>query len=85
MNDEKTLAESYRKRSEELGVIAELDSIRTTKQTLMNIAEDYKRLATTLDAIASTKDDWRDSLPPRPRSMPSIQIGNGVAKSREED
>lgn len=54
MNEEKKLAESYRTRAEELRVIAEMDSARTTKQTLMNIAEDYERMAATLEAIAVT-------------------------------
>jgi len=54
MNEELELARSYRFRAEELRAIAELDSTTKNHQVLMNVAQDYERMAKTLDAIHDT-------------------------------
>jgi hypothetical protein len=48
---EKELAASYRKRAEQLRKIADLDRNRRTRDTLLNVAQDYDNMADTLDAI----------------------------------
>lgn len=61
MQDLKARAETYRNRAAEMRAIAEADKHLETHNALVKIADDYERLATSLDAIAKSKDALRDS------------------------
>jgi hypothetical protein len=54
LSDEQELAQSYRIRAEELRTISELDENRHTRDMLVEVAKDYDRMATTMDAIDHT-------------------------------
>jgi hypothetical protein len=56
MQDLRVRAETYRERATEIRVLAEADMAHETHDALMKIATDYERLATSLDAIAASKD-----------------------------
>jgi hypothetical protein len=54
MSEETNTALRYRRHAEELRVIAEHEREPTTRDALMRIAEDYERMAGTLEAIDRT-------------------------------
>lgn len=60
LQDLKLRAESYRERATEMRVLAEADMSVETHAALMKIATDYERLATSLDAIANSKNVLSD-------------------------
>jgi hypothetical protein len=54
MSEEANTARRYRAHAEELRAIADGEREANTKDTLLRIAEDYERMAGTLDAIDRT-------------------------------
>ena len=54
MSEELDTARRYRLRAEELKIIAEDESAQQTRLTLRQIADDYERMAETLEAIDRT-------------------------------
>lgn len=56
MRDPRVRAYEYRERATEMRALAEADKTRENHDALMKIAVDYDRLATSLDAIADSKD-----------------------------
>ena len=58
MSDPNTLAANYRKRAQTLRSIAEMDSNRETRQTLIKIAQNYERMADDLEAIDQTNREF---------------------------
>jgi len=54
MSNKQELARSYRFRAEELRTIAEMDHETDNRRILMDIANDYERMAATFDAIDQT-------------------------------
>jgi hypothetical protein len=54
MSEESATAARYREHAEELRVIAEHEREPKTRDALLRIAEDYERMAGTLDAIDRT-------------------------------
>lgn len=51
MSEELDTANRYRQRAEELRIIAQDESSTDTRSTLWRIAEDYDRMAETLESI----------------------------------
>ena len=54
MSEELDTAKRYRLRAEELKIIAEDEGAQRTRLTLRQIADDYERMAETLEAIDRT-------------------------------
>ena len=54
MSYEADMAKRYRANAEELRTIAECDDVVQTKDTLLNIASDYDRMASAFEAIEAT-------------------------------
>ena len=54
MTEEQRLAQSYRIRAEELRTLAEMDDHTKTNTVLIGVAQDYDRMAETLEAIDRT-------------------------------
>jgi len=54
MSHERDIAESYRVRAEEVRAIAELDENKGTREALERVAQDYERMAASLDRIDAT-------------------------------
>jgi hypothetical protein len=52
MDNEANTATRYRQRAEELRVIAESTRDRRTRKLLLGVAEDYDRMAETMERIA---------------------------------
>ena len=59
MSDERSIAESYRLRAEELRTIAQMDDRGKTRETLIRVADDYDRMAATMEGIATTNEAMR--------------------------
>jgi hypothetical protein len=59
MRDTKVRAEAYRKKAAEVRALAEADKHVGTRDALLKIAEDYERLAKSLDALAESKEALR--------------------------
>jgi hypothetical protein len=59
MSEEANTALRYRQHAEELRAIAQSEGEPKTKDTLLRIAEDYDRMAGTLDAIDRTNKAMR--------------------------
>ena len=54
MNEQQIRAQDYRLRAEELRALAEMDGRVQTTATLMDIANDYERMAEIMDDIDRT-------------------------------
>jgi len=59
MSYERTIAESYRVRAEEIRTIAEMDGNAQTREALERIATDYEKMAASMDGIAETNERMR--------------------------
>ena len=64
MSSELDTANRYRQRAEELRIIAQDDSSKETSSTLAKIADDYDRMADTLEAIDRTNKAMRSRSGP---------------------
>ena len=56
MSHERDIAESYRVRAEEIRIISEMDGQRETREMLERVAQDYERMAVSMDKIAETNE-----------------------------
>ena len=56
MTDELDTAARYRQRAEDLRIIAAEDRSRANSSALLKIAEDYERMAESLEAIHHTNE-----------------------------
>ena len=56
MSEERDIAESYRVRGEEIRIIADMDRHEATRALLIKVAEDYERMAKTMDGIAERNE-----------------------------
>jgi hypothetical protein len=59
VSDENETAERYRQRAEELRLIAANDSGAVNREAILKVAEDYERMANTLEARARRDDAQR--------------------------
>ena len=66
MNDRLKTAKRYREYAEELRVIAADKHAPENRDGLLKIAEDYERMASTLEAMHDSKQQVQDSLLQKP-------------------
>jgi hypothetical protein len=56
LSHERDIAETYRIKAEEIRIVAETDRHSETREMLLRVADDYEKMAATMESIAQTNE-----------------------------